>query len=94
MALTIFFFIILLLLIPMFSIFVQTIKNLLVFVAIVLAVAANLMLFYGIEFFPIFLGLVYVGAIVVTTLFMVLTFDLRAEYSKKIFHDNMLSNIF
>ncbi|HYD92332.1 MAG TPA: hypothetical protein VEA37_12695, partial [Flavobacterium sp.] len=32
------------------------------------------------EFYPIFLILVYLGAIVVNTLFVILTFDIREEY--------------
>ena len=52
------------------------------------------MLSFGLEFFPIFFILVYVGAIVVTTLFMILTFDLRAEYAKKTFSNKALFNVF
>jgi NADH:ubiquinone oxidoreductase subunit 6 (subunit J) len=53
------------------------------------------MLFYSLEFFPIFFMLIYIGAIIVTTLFVVLTFDLRTEYSsKKVFEPKALFNIF
>jgi len=81
--------------IPFFCVFVQTIKNLIAFVFLIFLVSINLMLFYSIEFFPIFFMLIYIGAIVVTTLFMVLTFDLRAEYSsRKVYEPKALFNAF
>ena len=78
----------------MFSIFIQTIKNLILFVFFIVVISLSLMLSFGLEFFPIFFILVYVGAIVVTTLFMILTFDLRVEYVKKTFSNKALFNIF
>jgi len=84
----------LVILIPFFSVFVQTIKNLIFFILIVIAVCVNLMLSYGMEFFPIFFILVYIGAIVVSTLFMVLTFDLKFEYIKRVFSPKALFNVF
>ena len=91
---TILFIILLLLIIPLFSTFIQTVKNLIVFIVLILLISINLMLFYSLEFFPIFFILVYIGAIVVTTLFMVLTFDLRTEYVKQIFSPKALANSF
>src|ERR1700744_3075590 len=77
------FSLLLLCMIPFFCAFIQTIKNLLFFVALVSAVSLNFLLYYGVEFFPIFFILIYVGAIIVSTLFMVLTFDLRREYTRR-----------
>ena len=92
--LSLLFLSILLIVIPMFSIFIQTIKNLILFVFFIVVISLSLMLSFGLEFFPIFFILVYVGAIVVTTLFMILTFDLRAEYVKKVFSNKALFNVF
>ncbi len=78
--------------IPLFAIYRQTIRNLLAFMALVFVVSINLMIHLAIEFFPIFFMLVYIGAIVVTVLFVVLTFDLRAEYNKKIYEPRGLFN--
>lgn len=83
----------LLFMIPFFCVFVQTIRNLIAFAVLIFLISINLILFYKIEFFPIFFMLIYIGAIVVITLFMVLTFDLRAEYSsKKIYDARALTN--
>jgi len=88
------FFTLLLIFIPLFCVFVQTIKNLIAFVFLIFLISINLMLFFSIEFFPIFFMLIYIGAIIVTTLFMVLTFDLRSEYaSKKTFEPKALFNM-
>jgi len=44
----------LILMIPFFCVFVQTIKNLIAFVFLIFLVSINLMLFYSIEFFSNF----------------------------------------
>src|ERR1700722_6432602 len=80
---TCFFTLLLLVMVPFFLAFIQTIKNLIFFVSLVTAVSLNFLLYYGVEFFPIFFILIYIGAIIVSTLFMVLTFDLRREYVRK-----------
>jgi len=88
------FSILLIIVMPFFCVFVQTIKNLIAFAVLIFLIAINLMLFFSIEFLPLFFMLIYVGAIIVTTLFMVLTFDLRAEYSsKKTFDAKALKNV-
>jgi len=83
----------LLLTVPFFGSRIETIKNLLYFAAIVFLVAASLGFYYGTYYIPIFFALVYVGAVTVSTLMVVLTFDLRAEYTKVKFHAKFVLSI-
>lgn len=91
--LTLFLLFLLVAVIPFFSVFIQTIKNLIMFAIIIMVVSGALMAHFGLEFFPLFFMLIYIGAIIVSTLFMVLTFDLRREYVKKIYFEGAFFNI-
>lgn len=64
--------------------FVQTIRNILSFAFLALCISFGLGLTYNIQYYPVFLLLTYVGAILVATLFVVLTFDIRYEYKQKL----------
>lgn len=68
--------------------YVQTVRNIISFAFLALCMSFGLGLTYGIHYYPIFLMLTYVGAIIVATLFVVLTFDIRAEYKQKSSHVN------
>jgi NADH:ubiquinone oxidoreductase subunit 6 (subunit J) len=77
---------------PFFALRVQTIKNLIFFAALITLVAASLGQYYHVHYFPIFMMLIYIGAVIVSALFVVLTFDLRKEYrSGRSFVSNYLS---
>lgn len=67
-------------LIYLFPVFVQTLRNIIVFFLIVSLTGCLVSQLLGLEFYPVFLLLVYLGAIVVNTLFVILTFDIREEY--------------
>ena len=58
----------------------QTLKNIIVFFLIIVMTSCLAGVLLELEFYPIFLILVYLGAIVVNTLFVILTFDIREEY--------------
>lgn len=73
---------------PLFCARVETLKNLLSFAVAVSFVALLIGLVYRVEYFPIFILLVYVGAVVVTSLFVSLTLDLRTERNKNRYHPN------
>lgn len=62
---------------------IQTIRNIISFAALVVLISFGVGLSFGIHYFPIFFLLTYVGAIIVVTLFVVLTFDIRLEYKQK-----------
>lgn len=67
-------------LIYLFPVFVQTLRNIIVFFLIVSLTGCLVSQLLSLEFYPVFLLLVYLGAIVVNTLFVILTFDIREEY--------------
>lgn len=67
-------------LIFLFPVFVQTLRNIIVFFLIIAMTSCLTGLLLNMEFYPVFLVLVYLGAIVVSTLFVILTFDIREEY--------------
>lgn len=74
--------------------YIQTIRNILSFAFLALCLSFGFGLSFNIHYYPIFLMLTYVGAIVVTTLFVVLTFDIRKEYKQKKKHfDNYLDTL-
>lgn len=66
--------------------YVQTIRNIISFALLAICMAFGIGITYGIHYYPMFLLLTYVGAIIVATLFVVLTFDLRYEYKQNVLH--------
>lgn len=66
--------------------YAQTIRNIISFALLALCMAFGVGVTYGIHYYPMFILLTYVGAIIVATLFVVLTFDLRYEYKHKNTH--------
>jgi hypothetical protein len=86
--------ILLLILIPLFGTFVQTIKNLLAFIALMFTISVMLILVLRIEFMPLFFLVTYLGAIIITLMFLVLTFDRREENGKGVFEPKGLFNMF
>lgn len=63
--------------------YIQTVRNIISFAALVLFLSFGVGVSFGIQYYPMFLMLTYVGAIIVATLFVVLTFDIRKEYKQK-----------
>jgi NADH:ubiquinone oxidoreductase subunit 6 (subunit J) len=74
--------------------YVQTLRNIISFAFLALCISFGLGLTYGVQYYPLFILLTYVGAIIVSTLYVVLTFDIRNEYKQKVSHvDNFWSII-
>lgn len=82
-----------LVILPLFCSRVETLKNLLSFAVVVAFVALLLGSVFSVQYFPIFLLLVYVGAVVVTTLFISLTLDLRLERNKNRYHPRFFASV-
>lgn len=71
-----------------FPLFIQSLWNVITLAAIVAFVCLDAAIWFSLEFFPLFVLLVYIGAIMVSTLFVVLSFSFRHENKKGVFRED------
>lgn len=73
---------ILALLLSCFPFFLHTLRNVVLFALIVVLISILANHSFGVEFYPLFCCFVYLGAVTVSTLFVIHTFDWRREYAR------------